>query len=147
MPGALLEAPSVPSEIYCAQPGIDLLVGGSIQEVQGYLLLDIWVFDRLAGTNVFSYRNAATRDELYASLPTFGSEIARTVLGRPWSLVSFVPDPPDAALYLDGKLAASGASPTLYLSPGPHEITVVGHRLPRRHPESRAGAGKRNAHR
>jgi len=122
--GALLEVPAVPSGIYCAQAGIDLLVGGSIQEVEGYLLLDIWVFDRLAGTNVFSYRNAATRDELYASLPTFGREIARTVLGRPWSLVSFVPDPPDAALYLDGKLAASGASPTLYLAPGPHEIRL-----------------------
>jgi hypothetical protein len=122
--GALLEAPAVPPEIYCAQSGIDLLIGGSIQEVQGYLLVDIWVFDRLAGTNVFSYRNASTREELYASLPIFGREIARTILGRPWSLVSFVPDPPDASLYLDGKLAASGASPTLYLAPGPHVIRL-----------------------
>ena len=122
--GALLETPAVPPEIYCAQLGIDLLIGGSIQEVQGYLLLDVWMFDRLAGTKVFSARNAATRDELYASLPSLGREIALTVLGRPWSLVSFVPNPPDAALYLDGRLAASGASPTLYLAPGPHKIRV-----------------------
>ncbi len=122
--GALLEAPAVPPEIYCAQQGIDLLIGGSIQEVQGYLLLDIWVFDPLEGKNVFSSRNAATRDELYASLPAFGRELARTVLGRPWSLVSFAPEPPNAALYLDGTLAASGASPTLYLAPGPHELRL-----------------------
>ena len=92
--------------------------------MQGYLLLDIWVFDRLAGKKVFSSRNAATRDELYASLPAFGREVARTVLGRPWSLVSFAPQPADAALYVDGKLAASGASPTLYLAPGPHKIRL-----------------------
>ena len=123
--GALLEAPSVPPDVYCAQQGLDLLIGGSIDEVQGYLLLDIWVYDRLQDRKVFTSRNAATRDELYASLPAFGREVARTVLGRPWSLVSFAPQPPDTALYLDGRLAASGASPTLYLAPGPHEVRLA----------------------
>ncbi|MGA2381471.1 MAG: PEGA domain-containing protein [Spirochaetia bacterium] len=122
--GKLLEAPAVPPEIYCAQQGIDLLIGGTIQEVQGYLLLDVWAFDSLNRARVFSSRNAASREELTASLQGFGREIARTILGRPWSLVAFTPDPPDTALYVDGVLAASGASPALYLSPGPHEIRL-----------------------
>jgi hypothetical protein len=123
--GKLLAAPNVPPAVYCAQQGIDLLVGGSIQEVQGYLLLDVWAFDPLTGSNVFSFRNAASRDELYAALPGFGREVARTILGRAWSLVAFAPSPPDSALYVDGVLVASGASPALYLSPGQHEIRMA----------------------
>jgi hypothetical protein len=122
--GKLLETPAVPPGVYCAQQGIDLLVGGSIQEVQGYLILDIWAFDPLKGANVFTSRNAATREELHASLTGFGREIAGAILGRPWALVAFAPDPPDTALYVDGDLAASGASPALYLYPGPHALRL-----------------------
>jgi hypothetical protein len=128
--GNLLETPAVPPEIYCSQKGIDLLIGGTIQEVQGYLLLDVWAYDALSRFKVFTSRNAATREELSASLQGFGREIARTILGRPWSVVQFAPDPPGTALYVDRKLAASGASPALYLSPGTHEIrlSAVGYR-------------------
>jgi PEGA domain len=128
--GKLLETPAVPPQIYCAQQGIDLLIGGTIQEVQGYLLLDVWAFDALSRFKVFTSRNAATREELSASLQGFGREIARTILGRPWSLVQFMPDPPGTALYVDRSLASSGASPSLYLSPGTHEIrmSAVGYR-------------------
>lgn len=122
--GKLLDVPDVPPGVYCAQKGLDLLIGGSVDEVQGYLLLDVWAFDPLSGTKVFSARNAASRDEVYASIPVFGREIARTVLGRPWALVAFAPDPPDAALYVDGALAASGATPVLYLAPGTHDIRL-----------------------
>jgi hypothetical protein len=122
--GKLLETPSVPPAVYCAQQGIDLLIGGTIQEVQGYLVLDVWAFDQLSRSMVFTSRNAARREELSASLQGFGKQIAGTILGRPWSLLAFAPDPPGAALYLDGTLAASGASPALYLSPGAHDIRI-----------------------
>ncbi len=123
-PGKLLDPPTVPLDIYCARLGIDLLIGGTIQEEQGYLLLDLWAFDAAAGKTVFTDRNAAQRDELYSSLPRFGREVAATILGRPWSLVAFAPDPPQSTLRVDGTLVASGASPALYLSPGTHEISI-----------------------
>ena len=122
--GKLLPVPDVPPAVACAQQGLDLLIGGSVEEVQGYLLLDVWAFDPLAGANVFTARNAASRDELYASVPGLGREIARTVLGRDWALVAFAPDPPETSLYVDGKLAAAGATPVLYLAPGPHDIRL-----------------------
>jgi hypothetical protein len=123
-PGKLLETPAVPAEVYCAQQGIDLLIGGTIQEVKGYLLLDVWAYDPLRRAQIFSSRNASTREELSGSLQGFGRQVARAILGRPWSLVAFAPDPPDAALYVDGVLAASGASPALFLAPGTHAIRV-----------------------
>jgi hypothetical protein len=122
--GKLLAVPDVPPSVACAQLGLDLLVGGSVEEVQGYLLLDVWAFDPLTGRNIFTTRNAASRDELYASIPVFGREIARTILGRPWAQVAFAPDPPEASLYVDGVLAASGATPVLYLAPGTHDLRV-----------------------
>jgi len=123
--GKLLAVPQVPPPVFCAQQGLDLLIGGSVEEVQGYLLLDVWAFDPLSGANSFAARNAASRDELYASVPAFGREIARTILGRSWAQVAFLPVPPEASLYVDGSLAASGATPVLYLAPGPHEVRLT----------------------
>ena len=122
--GKLLPVPTVPPPVFCAQQGLDLLIGGSVEEVQGYLLLDVWAFDPLSGANSFTARNAASRDELYASVPVFGREIARTILGRAWAQVAFAPDPPETSLYVDGSLAASGATPVMYLAPGSHEIRL-----------------------
>jgi hypothetical protein len=92
--------------------------------VQGYLLLDLWVFDAGAGSIVRSLREVAQRDELYAAMPSLGRDLVGIILGRDWALVSFVPDPPDASLSVDGVAAASGSTPFLYLQPGTREITV-----------------------
>jgi hypothetical protein len=123
--GKLLDAPRIPRDVYCAREGVDLLIGGSLQEVQGYLLLDIWAFDAARDMLVYSSRNAAQREELYAFLSALGKELAGVILGRPWSLVSFAPTPPESSLYVDGTLAASGASSTLYLAPGAHTVRIT----------------------
>jgi hypothetical protein len=122
--GKLLDAPVVPEPVYCDRQGLDLLVGGSLEEMQGYLLVNVWAFDAALGRRVFSSRNVAMRDELYASISALGRELASTILGRAWSLVAFAPDPPEAALYVDGSLVALGSSPALYLVPGQHEIRI-----------------------
>jgi hypothetical protein len=122
--GKLLDPPRVPRDAYCAREGIDLLVGGSLQEVQGYLLLDIWAFDATRGGTVYSTRNAAQREDLYAFIADLGREMTGTILGRPWSAVSFAPTPPQSALYVDGTLSASGASSAVYLDPGAHTVRI-----------------------
>jgi hypothetical protein len=122
--GKLLDLLQVPAAVYCARQGIDLLVGGSVQEVQGYLLVNIWVFDSVRDAMTRSAREAAHRDELYATVPSLGTELAGILLGRQWSVVAFTPNPPNGSLYVDDVLVASGASPALYLSPGIKEIRV-----------------------
>ncbi len=123
--GMLLDAPLVPPGVYCARQGIGMLIGGSIREVQGYLLLDVWAYDAARGKTVFTSRNAAQRDELYASVVSIGKDLAAGILGRPWSLVAFSPSPKQASLYVDGKLTVTGASPALYLSPGQHDVRIA----------------------
>jgi len=122
--GKLLDLPGVGSAAYCAAQGLDLLVGGTLKEVQGYLLLELWAFDATRGKIVLSSREAADRDQIYAFMPTVGKDIAGIILGREWTQLAFDPDPPGASLYVDDTLVASGVSPSLYLSPGTKTVRV-----------------------
>ena len=123
-PGKLLELPAIPDDAYCARQGLDLLVGGAIRQVGGYLLVDTWAYDAARRRVTTSTREAAQRDELYLSVPLWGKDLIATILGRSWSMVAFAPNPADCSLYVDGALAASGVSPALFLAPGIREITV-----------------------
>lgn len=123
-PGKLLDLPKVSSAAYCAAQGLDLLVGGTLREVQGYLLLEVWAFDATRDKIVLSPREAANRDQIYAFMPIVGKDLAGIILGREWTQLAFNPDPPGASLYVDDTLVASGVSPSLYLSPGTKTIRV-----------------------
>jgi hypothetical protein len=122
--GRLLDTPKIAAPQYCAQQSLDLLVGGSLQEVQGYLLLDLWAYDAALHRIVFTARDAARRDDLYADSVKLGKGLADSILGRPWALVRFAPDPPSATLAIDGVVASSGASPSVYVAPGPHVVLI-----------------------
>jgi hypothetical protein len=122
--GNLLDAPDVPPSVYCARQGLDLLVSGTIQEVQGYLLVDVWAYHAARGSLVIQSRDAALREELYVDLPEISAELTTTVLGRDWSLVTFSPQPAQASLFVDGTLRASGAAPALYLDPGERQVRI-----------------------
>jgi hypothetical protein len=123
--GKLLDEPLVPPAVYCARQGLDLLVGGTIREIQGYLLVDVWAYQAARDTMIISTREAALREDLYADLEGLGAELTGAVLGREWSIVAFAPTPPESSLYVDGKLVASGTSPALYLEPGDREIRIT----------------------
>jgi hypothetical protein len=123
--GKLLDEPPVPPAVYCARQGLDLLVGGTIREVQGYLLVDVWAYQAARDTMIISAREAAVREDLYADMEGLGGQLTGAVLGREWSIVAFAPSPPESSLYVDGALAASGASPALYLEPGDREIRIT----------------------
>jgi hypothetical protein len=122
--GKLLDAPAMAPAEYCQRNGLDLLVGGTVREVQGYLLVQVWAWDATRASFVISIRNAALREELYGELPSIASELTTVVLGKDWALVAFAPQPPESSLYVDGALVASGASPAIYLDPGAREIRI-----------------------
>ena len=122
--GKLFDALSIPASVFCERQGIDLLVGGMVREVEGYILLDIWAYDATTRTVEVSFRDAALKEEVYQSVPQAGTELTGLFLGKPWATISFLPDPPQSSLYVNGKLVATGRTPVLYLAPGTVEITV-----------------------
>ena len=78
--GKLFNPPSGSRGVFCDERGLDMLVGGSLAEVQGFLRLDLWAWDAARGRVVFSWREAGTRGQLYDSLR--GG--ARACRARPW---------------------------------------------------------------
>jgi hypothetical protein len=122
--GKLLDTPKVPARQYCEAQSLDLLIGGSLQEVQGYLLCDLWVYSAAGRDIIFTARDAALRADLYSGASELGRGIAEAILGREWTLVRFSPNPPYSSLMVDGALVASGAAPALYLVPGRHEVKI-----------------------
>lgn len=121
----LFDAPTVPLAQLCAAQGLDLLVGGSLREIQGYLLIDAWAYDAGQAQVVFTYREAAPRDEIYSYMPALTRQLIGVLLGRAWSVLAFLADPPGSTLYVDGALASEGSAETLYLEPGAHEVRVT----------------------
>ena len=117
--GKLFDAPQVPAAVFCARQGLDLLIGGTIREVEGYILLDAWAYDALRAEMVFTSRDANLREEIYASLPGFGRQLSGLFLGRPWASIAFAPDPPDSSLFIDDKLVATGKTPSCISLRGP----------------------------
>jgi hypothetical protein len=123
-PGKLFDPPKVPAAVFCSREGVDLAVGGTIREVLGYILLDLWAFDATRQENVLAYREGAQREELYASLVSAERELAGVLLGREWSSLAFAPDPPQSTLSIDGTRVATGKAPELFLAPGTREAKI-----------------------
>jgi hypothetical protein len=122
--GKLFDALSVPASAFCDSEGLDLLVGGMVREVQGYVILDIWAYSATSQSVVVSFHDAAREEEVYQSVPNAGQELTGLFLGKPWATISFTPDPSESSLYVDGKLVATGRTPVLYVAPGTLDIRV-----------------------
>jgi hypothetical protein len=122
--GNLFAAPRFSPAAFARQQGLDLLVGGTVAEVQGYILLDLAAYDPLSETAVFSFRDAARREDLYGSLEKAASELTSVILGREWASLSVVTDPPGAVTTVDGKRLGSGRLSSAYLEPGRRELKL-----------------------
>ena len=128
--GKLFDPPPYSPGEFCERQDFDMLVGGTIREVDSYILLDIWAYDAARGRVVYTWRDAGGREGLYASLDGVANGLTGAILGRPWSVLSLAPDPVEAAVSVDGGPTSSGGPRELFLSPGAHEIraSAAGHR-------------------
>jgi hypothetical protein len=120
--GKLFDPPPYSPGEFCERQELDMAVGGTIREVQSYILLDIWAYDAARGRVVFRWREAGGREELYVSLQGAASGLTEAILGRPWAALSLAPDPAEASVIVDGSLASSGGPREIFLLPGAHEI-------------------------
>jgi hypothetical protein len=127
--GKLFDPPAGSRGVFCDERGLDMLVGGSLAEVQGFLRLDLWAWDAARGRIVFSWREAGTREQLYETLSEAGRGLVEHVLGGPWASLRVNLSPPLASLSVDGDKAAPAGSGELFLVPGTHLLraSAAGH--------------------
>jgi hypothetical protein len=124
-PARLFEPPAVSAQEFCQANGLDMLVSGSVSEVQGFLRLDIRAWHAEKAGPVFSWREAGSREELYLSLQAGLDGLVEPVLGMPWAVIALRTDPVVADVAVDGETVSRGGPRELYLSPGPHEVRVT----------------------
>jgi hypothetical protein len=123
--GKLFDAPLYSFYQYAMDKDVDLLVGGTVTEIEGYLLVDLWAFAPAREAVVYSYREAAGPEEIYSSLDAAVKGLTGVVLGRDWSALSVNPDPPNSVVVIDGVSMGAGKVNAAYLAPGSREIKVT----------------------
>ena len=123
--GRLFDPPEVSRGSFCRERGLDMLIGGSIREVQGFLLLDLWAWDAARAAVLFTWREAGRREELYDSLASAQRGLVEPVLGGPWSSLLVSLTPALARLSVDGQPAAPAGPGEIFLAPATHEVRAT----------------------
>jgi hypothetical protein len=128
-PGGTLLKPADFSVLqYAKREKIDLVVYGTVEEVQGFLFLDISAYESAIEQEVYHYQTTTTAEEVYILIKDIADRLATVVLGNEWARLTLVPDPPDSRIYLDGEFISAGKITLSYTDPGSHTLEV-------RHPD------------
>ena len=123
--GKLFDSPQYSPYQFAIQNDVDLLVGGTVRSVESYVLVDLWAFEPAREAVVFSFRDAASPEGIYASLDEAVKGLIGVILGKEWSSLSVVPDPPESVISIDGKSMGAGRVQSAYLAPGERIVRVT----------------------
>ncbi|HEC62280.1 MAG TPA: PEGA domain-containing protein, partial [bacterium] len=123
--GSLFPAPVFSPLRMAKREKLDLLIWGRIEEVQDYLYIELGALDTALGREVFSFKDAAAREDLHESIDAIVEELVPVVWGRDWSSLLIEVQPRDSRVYLDGEYIAEGDVFLEYLLPGRREVHVV----------------------
>ncbi|MBN1412739.1 MAG: PEGA domain-containing protein [Spirochaetales bacterium] len=123
--GALIKPPQFSAFQFCRREKIDLLIYGSLEEVQGFIFIQIFAYEAALEKEIFKYTNTVTPDEMYSFIDEIADKLAPAILGQDWSRLVVAPDPEDCRIYLDEEFISIGRIELKYVVPGKHEIAVV----------------------
>jgi PEGA domain len=114
--------PSVTAEIY----DLDFLISGTIREIEGYFLLEVYGYDRSADEKITIYSRAGSIDEIEEIAVEASNELRSIILGRPWSILIVETDNSDALIYGDGELIGVGSAELKTAQPGKIFLEAIG---------------------
>ena len=124
--GDLLDPPQFSGLQYAIGQEVDLLIWGRVEEVQGYLYLEVFALERNLQRIVYSYADAALGEELYGSIDEVVYGLSRLILGREWATLVVVPQPEASSVFVDGVFRGSGETRVEFLQPGERLVEIVG---------------------
>ncbi|MEE8441103.1 MAG: PEGA domain-containing protein, partial [Spirochaetia bacterium] len=142
--GRLLDAVPVNDELEPDPEGLaeiargadlDLLIWGTVEEIQGYLKVDFYAYSPYgAEIDLADAGTVALPSDIGREAEIIAGEIAAVLLGRPWGSVHVETNLDAAAIFVDGDLAGYGQASARYLSLGEVEVEVTanGYRTERR---------------
>jgi hypothetical protein len=116
--GQLFPSPPFSALRYCDEIGVNALFWGTVEEIQGYLYCEMYLFDRTLEKNIFAFKEAGKPQELFASLEKAVPDLVTAVLGRDWSDLLVDVDPAFSYIKINGTLAGMGTIEIPDLPPG-----------------------------
>ena len=106
------------------EEGVNLLIWGSLEQVQGYLYLEIRALDAHLGREVFYWSDAAEPEELYDGMEEAAAGLSKVLWGRDWASLAVDTSPPGGEVYVSGTYAGRAPVRLDYLVPGTVEVRV-----------------------
>jgi hypothetical protein len=103
---------------------LDLVLWGTVEEIEGYLAIDLFLFHRFLEASAAAGGTVARPEDVGLEAPVVARESAGALLGRPYARLEVVADDPDASITVNGKLRGFGEAVAPYLRPGRHELYV-----------------------
>jgi len=120
--GGLLSPPGPFIREYCEKQGIDILMYGSLEQVDDFFYLDIGVYNRYRDATVYRASTACSGRELASRAEGITKDLKGLVLGREWSALRVESIPSSASIYLDGNFSAAGILYRPFIDPGTYIV-------------------------
>lgn len=102
---------------------VDLVIYGRVEQIEEYVYLEFFAWDRFRGEERSLGVTAARPEEIYDASADIQATVAQTILGRDWAHL-IVEAPPGAAVSVDGSLRGVGTVEIRYLRTGDVRIGV-----------------------
>ena len=123
--GRLVEPNSSDPHAVAQGEELDYLIWGRLEEIEGYVFTDIYVYSRFQKETVYSYADAARADEFHIIVDDAVYEIARYILGRDHATLIVEASEPEARIEIEGVTVGYGSASERFLPVGTATVTVT----------------------
>jgi len=103
---------------------LGILVWGSIDQVEDYLVVHVSVYDAALQKNVYDFGKTYTASSVLGSVSEVSNELVRSVLGRDFGSLALEVKPASAMVYLDGEFFGIGGTTIRYMHTGTHQLEL-----------------------
>lgn len=130
--GILLGSPFPTLDLYARNKGVDFLIWGTLEELEGYLFLSINSYNSVTKTDTSLLKISGTGGRIQERTRELSRTIHGIILGRPVGYISVKTEPPGSRIKINGETAGTG---TVADFPVPLGEVRVAADLPGYHPE------------
>ena len=123
-PADLIEAPRYSVAEAARKAGLDLVVWGRLEPVQGYLYWRVACHSVTLDRELFAVEQVSSPQDMAAAVAGAVAGLAEALLGRPWAALTVAAEQPGARVRVDGAAQGTGPIDLPFLRPGLHEVEV-----------------------
>ena len=110
-------------ELYMQEKELDLLIWGTIEEIEGYLLTNVYALNDVLD-NAQTFTSASSRDEIAQGRSGIVEQLTHIVLGRQWAGLSITSQPQSGRIWIDNKFVGIGDVKAELIPTGKHELKI-----------------------